>query len=456
MALFRSSIRSLTVAVLFGVSLFGADPDGTTALHHAAHNQDVAAVRKLLAADKTSADVENRYGVTPLRLAVETGNLEIVNLLMAAGANVNHVLPEGETMLMTAAYTGNVPVIKALLNKDARVETRDQFHGETPLIWASSYDHADAVKALLDAGANVNARSTLAKYARPNAGLTRLGKGDWTPLMYAARDGAMKAGKVLLDRGAAIDAVDPDGTTALVLAIINYHFDFASMLIDHKANPNLADSTGMAALFAAVDMSSLPWMFGRPERPAASKVPAIDLIEQLLKNRADPNAALTAVQIQRAHTDGDPAVAAGGTPFLRAAKGSDVAVMKLLLKYGAKPDAVMKNGNNALMLAAGLGYRDGNMAVPTKDKGTPEEVMAAIQVCLDSGLDVNAPGANGNSALFSAVTVRGELSVVQYLVEHGADVNLKNTRGQTVLDAAKTSRKATPEIVAFLTKQVKP
>jgi ankyrin repeat protein len=228
------------------------------------------------------------------------------------------------------------------------------------------------------------------------------------------------------------------------------------MLIDHKANPNLADSTGMAALFAAVDMSSLPWMFGRPERPAASKVPAIDLIEQLLKNRADPNAALTAVQIQRAHTDGDPAVAAGGTPFLRAAKGSDVAVMKLLLKYGAKPDAVMKNGNNALMLAAGLGYRDGNMAVPTKDKGTPEEVMAAIQVCLDSGLDVNAPGANGNSALFSAVTVRGELSVVQYLVEHGADVNLKNTRGQTVLDAAKTSRKATPEIVAFLTKQVKP
>jgi ankyrin repeat protein len=451
----RFSARSLTVAVLFAASVFGNDPDGTTPLHYAVRNQDTTAVRKLLA-EKTPVDAANRYGVTPLTLAVEAGNVEIVNALIAAGADVNHALPEGETVLMTAAYTGNVPVIEALLKKDARVEARESFHGETALIWATSNDHAGAVKVLLAAGADANARSTPAKYARPNAGLTRLGKGSWTPLMYAARDGAMNAAKVLLDSGADIDAVDPDGTTALVLAIINYHFDFASMLIDHKANPNLADTTGMAALFAAVDMSSLPWMFGRPERPAASKVPAIDLIEQLLKNGADPNATLTAVQIQRAHTDGDPAVAAGATPFLRAAKASDVPVMKLLLKYGADPKLLLKNGNNALMLAAGLGYRDGNMAVPTKDKGTPEEVMAAIQVCLDSGLDINAPGANGNSALFSAATVRGELSVVRYLVEHGADVNLKNTRGQTVLDAAKTSRKATPEIVEFLTKAAQP
>jgi hypothetical protein len=40
---------------------------------------------------------------------------------------------------------------------------------------------------------------------------------------------------------------------------------------------------------------------------------------------------------------------------------------------------VIKNGNNALMLAAGLGYRDGNMAVPTKDRGTPEDAIAAIR-----------------------------------------------------------------------------
>ena len=62
--------------------------------------------------------------------------------------------------------------------------------------------------------------------------------------MYTARDGALKAGRVLLERGADVNATDPDNATALVLAIINYHYDFAQMLLDFKANPNIADTTG--------------------------------------------------------------------------------------------------------------------------------------------------------------------------------------------------------------------
>ena len=75
------------------------------------------------------------------------------------------------------------------------MEVRDGFYGETALIWATDADHADAVGALLDAGADVNTRSAPAKFARRNAGLTQLSLGEWTPLMYAARDGAMKAGR---------------------------------------------------------------------------------------------------------------------------------------------------------------------------------------------------------------------------------------------------------------------
>src|SRR5580692_10897737 len=160
MALFRSSALLLLAA---SAALYANDPDGTTDLHYAVRNQDVAAVRALLA-KHSPPDAQNRYGVTPLGLAVESGNLEIVNALIAAGVDVNHALPEGETILMTAARTGNVPVLQALLKKDARVDVRDGFYGETALIWATDADHADAVGALLDAGAGVNTRSAPAKW----------------------------------------------------------------------------------------------------------------------------------------------------------------------------------------------------------------------------------------------------------------------------------------------------
>ena len=175
---------------------------------------------------------------------------------------------------------------------------------------------------------------------------------------------------MLLERGADVNLTDPDGATALVLAIINYHYDFAAMLLEHGADPNIADTTGMAALYAAVDIDTLPWMFGRPEIAQPSKITAVRLIEMLLEHGANPNARLTAVQMQRAHTDGDPSLGVGSTAFMRAAKAGDTPVMKLLLAHGADPNLVQKNGNTALMLAAGLGYRDGNMAVPTRDRGT--------------------------------------------------------------------------------------
>jgi ankyrin repeat protein len=434
---------------IFANDLFANDPDGTAPLHYAARAGDLATVQSLLRSG-AKADAENRYGVTPLSLAVEAGDVNVVNTLIAAGANVNHALPEGETILMTAARTGNVGVLSALLKRDARVEARDGFYGETALIWATAADHAEAVRVLLDAGADVNARSASAEFARRNAGLTRLSLGQWTPLMYAARENAINTARVLLDHGAGVNLTDPDGSTALVLAIINYHYDFAAMLLERGADPNIADSVGMGALYAAVDINTLPWMFGRPEIAAPSKITAGRLIEMLLEHGANPNARLTAVQTQRAHTDGDPSLGVGSTAFMRAAKAGDTAVMKLLLAHGADPNLVQKNGNTALMLAAGLGYRDGNMAVPTRDRGTTQEILAALQLCLDHGADVNAQGANGDTALHDAVTGRGDVEIIRYLVEHGASIQIKNARGQTALDAARSSRRDRADAVKFL------
>src|SRR5262249_55247404 len=151
---------------------------------------------------------------------------------------------------------------------------------------------------------------------------------------------------------------------------------------------------------------------------------------------ANPNAKLTGVLLQRLHTDGDSSLGAGSTPFLRAAKSGDVEVLRLLLSHGADPKAVNKDGATAIMLAAGLGYRDGNAAIPTRDRGTDEEVVAAIAFCIEQGLDINAVNSRGDTALHTAVAGRGSDKVVLYLAEHGARLDAKDSQGRTALEVA--------------------
>ena len=88
--------------------------DGTTPLHWAVHESDLASVQLLLKAG-AKAQTADRYGVTPLSLACTNGNAAIVDALLQAGANPNSALPEGETPLMTAALVPSVvPVPDAL------------------------------------------------------------------------------------------------------------------------------------------------------------------------------------------------------------------------------------------------------------------------------------------------------------------------------------------------------
>src|ERR1019366_10493785 len=97
------------------------------------------------------------------------------------------------------------------------------------------------VAALISADANINARSTvlgLTPYKWVTSGMvsTTLPRGGWTPLMYAARQNSMQAARTLADGHADLNVTDPDGTTALVIAIINAHFDLANMLIEKGAD----------------------------------------------------------------------------------------------------------------------------------------------------------------------------------------------------------------------------
>jgi ankyrin repeat protein len=107
---------------------------------------------------------------------------------------------------------------------------------------------------------------------------------------------------------------DPDGATALVIAIINANYDFAALLIEAGADPNIVDKdAAMGPLYAAIDMHRLAVGHGRPNPRPAGLPDSVDIVRRLLDCKADPNAALKASIFQRQHTGGDASLGKGAT-----------------------------------------------------------------------------------------------------------------------------------------------
>jgi ankyrin repeat protein len=411
------------------------DADGTSPLHWAVRADDVALTTALLKAG-AKAHVANRYGVSPLSLAATNGNVAIVDLLLAAGAQAQAIVSRGQTILMTAARAGNAGVVARLIDKGADVNAHEDQQGETALMWAASEDHADVVRLLVAKGADVKARSKALSFPKDRFGLegvlTILPRGNWTPLMYAARDGATGAARALVAAGAEVNAVDPDGTTPLVRAIWNAHYDTAKTLLAAGADPNLADTSGMGALYAAVDMSSLGEVYGMPPRKVKDATTPLELVKLLLAKGAQVDARLTAPALQRNPTPGDPLRGAGTTPLMRAARHGDFAVMRVLVAAGADAALAQPNGTTVLMLSCGVGR---GLGVFAKDVGTEADLLEGARVVLGRGVDVNAANATGLTALHYAAQA-GLDSLVRELARHGARLDAKDKQGRTPVDVA--------------------
>jgi ankyrin repeat protein len=430
------------------------EADGTTALHWAVWN-DEGEIANLLLRSGADANAANRYGVTPLAVAVLNGSAAVTKLLLEANANPNAPLAEGQTILMAAARAGNPIVIQLLLEAGAAVNAREQVLGETALMWAALENHPNAILLLARYGAELDAPSTVMQPPRFKFGdgivarPTVLAKGGWTPLMYAARQNGIHAVRALADAGANLNLTDPDGTTALVFAIINAHYDVAAALLEKGADPNIADLSGMAALYAAVDMHTLDDTVGRPNPRPHSTIDVPELVTVLLDRGADPNARLKSPVLERVHNDGDPNLAEGATPLMRAAKDADVALMRLLVARGANVNLRTKTQRTPLMFAAARlsGFRG------STNRGSEEAALAAITLCLDNGADVNAVDEGGQSALHLAAA-QAEDSVIRLLAARGADPHLRDKRGRTPLEVASAGgrggRGAAPSRIALL------
>jgi ankyrin repeat protein len=220
-----------------------------------------------------------------------------------------------------------------------------------------------------------------------------------------------------VDAGADVNQVTQYGWSPLLTATQNRYYKVASFLVDHGANPNIANKGGWTPLYIATDNRNIEGGDYPVRKPDMDH---LEYIKKLLDKGANPNARAidstetrTIFTMQWLYED-------GATPFLRAAQSGDVALMQLLLTRGADPKIATKNGDTALMVAAGIGWVEG-----VTFEWSEKENVEAVKMCMDLGIDVNAADGDGRTALHGAAH-KGRNTVVQLLVDHGARLDSRD------------------------------
>jgi len=423
-------LPSLSWAALFGLEdivevllAAGADPEliheGFAPLHRAVTRGQTKVVRVLIAHGVDLEKGDQKYGLSPLHWSLLVGWVDVMDLLLEAGANqtamerkvfdfmgiwsdiaigrdedpftmfivaasnwrgkavkllldlqadMNAQREDGSTALIVAAGNGHSEVVNMLLELKADMNVQDN-NGVSALIGAAENGHVEVVKCLLEAQADVNAQK----------------KDGSTALILAAAKGRGDVVEMLLEAKADVTIFGGEGRTALFVAAQNGHVEVAKSLLDAHANVTVQDKDGWTAFHCAAENGH------------------VEVVKLLLDAQVD------AVTFQ----DKD-----GWTAFHFAAENGHVEVVKLLLD--AQMDAVTvqhKDGWTALHLAAEYGH------------------VEVVKLLLDAHADVALQSQSGWTSLHDAASA-GHVEVAKLLLDAHADVALQSKSGRTSLHAA--------------------
>ncbi len=522
-AAMNGDVESVRLLIQDGEEVNAAQGDGMTALHWAAENGNVEMLEMLVSAGANPEAVTRLGRYTPLHLASKMGKESSVVSLLTLGASVNPRTTTGAiTPLHFAAASGNAKAVRALLEHGADVDAKELQWDQTPLMFAAAQNRSETINVLLEYGADISLsakvvdiakrqeedradqikwnslRKTLANSSSATSGSVRPTEsvnprasvasepttevqlrsvdeidplsyadlvgthGGLTPLLLAVREGHFEATRTLLDNGADINQTSAgDQTSSMLMAAVNGHFDLVNQLLEWGADPNIASDAGGTPLYAVLNMEWAPKSrHPQPVDYMQQQMGYLELMEILLEVGVDPNVRLKKNLWYTTYARDLLGVdRSGATPFWRAAHATDVAAMKLLIRYGADPkistrktpDRRRRRGDqedfsgllpvpvggravSPIVAAAGVGYGQGFAG--NSHRHVPDGWIPAIKYLVEEhGADVNDRDHNGFSPVHHAAA-RGDNELILYLVSLGADVTLIGRSGQTTVDLA--------------------
>ncbi|MEL6142214.1 MAG: ankyrin repeat domain-containing protein, partial [Bacteroidota bacterium] len=296
-------------------------------------------------------------------------------------------------LLLHAIFSGDMESFRYFLE---RVDNLNQSGGHedhyfSPLMAAASDDQVEMVKLLIEKGADVN-------YINPDG---------WTALIEAADEGSMRSVKILLAAGADVNLSGPNTrVTAMRMAASENHLDVMRLLQTAGAKLGNGDELVAAAEEGNLEIVSYLLEQGVPvnytnryNRTAlsfAAEEGNINIVRLLLQNGAD-------VGIKDYH---------GRTAFSFAAEETQYAIVELLLENGALVDERDHHGRTALSYAA--------------EEGTVNLIKSLHKY----GADPNSRDRYGRTPLSYAAN-ESNVAAVQYLIEIGADSTIRDNRGRS-------------------------
>ncbi len=475
-----------------------------TPLHVAARAGSTHVVDLLLDADADPGARSTTTGVTPLHLAAEAGDADMIRSLVEHGADVD--APDGgwgQSPLFYAANLDRVEAIRTLTELGADVSmtsrVRDVTHraavdeaardrlnevleGFQPPSEETTWRPSPTqVRSAVEAARAVQLRDVVPEPEEAEEGEEtedereprRHPVGGWgglTALLHAARNGHEAAVDALLAAGADINQVsDGDGTSALLITTMNGHWDLALDLLERGADPRLASHAGATPLYAVINLQWAPkTRYPQPRAHEFQETTYLDVMEAFLEAGADPDVRLE----QNLWYNWGGRDADGATPFWRAAYGTDLEAMRLLVAYGADPTIPTRApeprrsnddedeepeadpsglplvppggpGTHPIQAASGVGYGE-NYSEGNIHRHAPDGWLSSVRYLVEElGADVNARDHNGYTALHHAAA-RGDVPLIRYLVHQGADVMAVSRRGQTTADMANSPGQRLP------------